>query len=84
MVADVAILDRLPHVLHLEPDPHDPGPLDVVGFGEGRTPYIRTNIPDNGPDSIEVAVYIVPAAAASAPPPGAPPPCVPSPGAPPL
>jgi hypothetical protein len=52
------------NVPHLEPDPHDLGPLDVVVFGEGSPPYTGANVPDHGLDSIEVAVYIVPAAAA--------------------
>src|SRR3954471_1859035 len=66
MVVDVAMLDRLPHVPHLEPDPHDRGPLDVVGFGEGRPPRTGTNFPDHSPDPVEAVVLVVPAAAAAA------------------
>jgi hypothetical protein len=45
---EVAVVDRLPQVPHLEPDPHDRGPLDIVGLGEGRPP----TIPDDSLDSV--------------------------------
>jgi hypothetical protein len=64
MVVDIAVQDRLPHVSHLEPDPHDRRPLDVVGFREGRPPGTRANVRDQSPDPIEAAVYVVPAASA--------------------
>ena len=63
-MVDVAVLDCLPHAPHLEPDLHDPGPLDVVGFSEGRPPNTGTNIPDHSPDLVEAAVLVVAAAVA--------------------
>nr|XP_015626263.1 uncharacterized protein LOC107280154 [Oryza sativa Japonica Group] len=47
VVVDVAVPDCLPHVSHLEPHPHHRGPLDVVGFGEGRPPSAGTKVPDH-------------------------------------
>jgi hypothetical protein len=51
-------------VSHLEPDLHDRGLLDVVGFGEGRPPSTGTNVPDHSPDLVEATVLVVSAAAA--------------------
>jgi hypothetical protein len=45
-------------VLHLEPYPHHCGPLDVVSLGEGRPPTVRTDVPDNGLDSVMIMVPI--------------------------
>jgi hypothetical protein len=56
MVVDVTVLYCLSQVPHLEPDPHDRGPLDIVGFGEGRPPDTGANAPDHGLDPIEAAV----------------------------
>jgi hypothetical protein len=69
-------------VPHLESYPHQRGPLDVVGLGEGRSPAAGTNVPDNGLDhmvimvpirggrvapAIKAAISVNPAAGASAP-----------------
>jgi hypothetical protein len=48
VVVDIAVPNCFPHMPHLEPYPHHRGPLDVVGLGEGRSPTIRTDVPDNG------------------------------------
>jgi hypothetical protein len=48
----------LPHVPHLESYPHHRGPLDVVGFGEGRPPITGTDVPDNGLDPMVTMVPV--------------------------
>jgi hypothetical protein len=82
VVIDVAVLNCLPHVPHLEPYPHHRGPLDVVGLGEGRPSATGTDVPDNGLDPmvtmvpvrggraappVKAAISINPAAGTSAP-----------------
>jgi hypothetical protein len=58
IVINVAISNCLPHVLHLEPYPHHRGSFDVVGLGEGRSPAVRTGVPDNGLDPMVTMVHV--------------------------
>jgi hypothetical protein len=58
VVVDIAVPNRFPHVSHLEPYSHHRGPLDVVGFGEGRPPAAGTDNPDNDQDPMMIMVPV--------------------------
>jgi hypothetical protein len=57
-INQIIVSNCLPHVPHLEPYSHHCGPLDVVGLGEGRSPAVGTDVPDNVLDPMVTMVPV--------------------------